>query len=359
MSLVPGLSGEQKQILQETWTLLYEQIDGKSGDLHKRWTDAVPAEKNADAATIGASIRQVLFDLAAFDDMDHTLLRFLRARKYNKVESVKMITNALVWRKKVDVRDIMRKGESGLEQRYVNAGMYFIWGHDHENRPIVYLNVGNFLPAATAEEQQQFTRYLIYQMEVARFFIGTKGVLGLGDLTQFGRKNIDMDFSRIFADMFQSYYPEILGKAVVIGTGLKMALFETFWAVAKFFLDPVVRAKISFQKPKDLPKLIDPVFIPKSLDGKFEEQKIRQQVPPAQPLPAVDLADLERRQVAAMAAFEAHASAVGDAQRDATKAELKKLWLEMVRTWPQNLYQRLGLIADDGEVNWSKVTATA
>ena len=357
MSLVPSLSAEQKEILSETWTLLYQQIDGKSGDLHKRWVESIPSQK--DDPHIANNIRYELFDLAAFDDMDHTLLRFLRARKYNKADAVKMITDALVWRRKVEIRDVMKNGEEGLDQKYVNAGMYFIWGHDHDNRPIVYLNVGNFLPAGTPEEQRQFTRYLIYQMEVARYFIGTQGVVGLADLSNFGRKNIDLDFSRIFANMFQSYYPEILGKGIVIGTGLKMALFETFWAVAKLFLDPVVRGKISFQKPKDLPKSINAAFIPKGLGGEFDEQKIRQSVPPAQPSPVVDVAALEARQMAAMAKFEGKAAAVGDVERDSIKAELRSLWLEMVKTRPQNLYQRLGLIADNGEVDWSKLAAAA
>ncbi|BFZ54682.1 hypothetical protein PYCC9005_001719 [Savitreella phatthalungensis] len=346
MSLA-DLTQEKKTILAEAWSLMQEQIAGQ--DLQKRFSEVAP-----DTSDALEGLRYELFDLASFDDMDQTMLRFLRARKFNKVEACKMLGNALIWRRKIGIRQMMAEGEEALDKRLVDAGMYFIWGHDKEDRPIVYLNVGNFLPSNSQEETVAFTRFLAYEMETARFFIGSKGVLALGDLTGFGRKNIDMDLSKVFADMFQNYYPEILGKAVVIGSGLKMALFEGVYNIAKFWLDPVVRNKISFSKPKELSKIIDTKFIPKSLDGTFDEHALRAQAPAATAPASVDSADLQRRQLAKLAEFEQVAATLEAPQRDQIKRELRSLWLETANSRPRNLYQRLGLISEDGKVDWTR-----
>lgn len=353
MSLVTTLSQEKLDILRQAWTKCFQQITSDTA-LIQRFKTNVPALSSAADAEISESILYELFDLAAFDDMDHTMLRFLRARKYNLDDSLKMLFDALLWRHQIDIRRIMEKGESDLPPRLVNAGMYFIWGQDLDGRPIIFLNVGNFLPTGNAKEIEEFKRYLIYQMETARFFIGSTGVMALADLSDFGRKNIDMEFSRIFAEMFQNYYPEILGKAVVVGGGLKMALFETVWSVVKFFLDVEVRKKISFQKAKGLDKLMKPEFIPKSLGGQFDEHKIRARAPTAvtPPQPA---ADLPSRQLAEIKVFKD--SAWGSEERSQSKLRLRELWLEMSKCRPQNLYEKLGLLKH-GNVDWATATKT-
>lgn len=354
MSLVATLNKEKTDILVSSWTQLFALIASDAA-LHERWKTVSPASSSSSSSagvSVADSILYELFDLAAYDDMDHTMLRFLRARKYNIPESLKMLTDALVWRKQIDIRRIMDSGEQALDSRLVNAGMYFIWGQDNDSRPIIFLNVGNFLPTKNAEEMERFKKYLVYQMETARFFIGSTGVMALADLSDFGRKNIDMEFSKVFAEMFQNYYPEILGRAVVVGGGLKMALFETVWGVAKYFLDVEVRKKISFHKAKELDKFIKPEFIPKSLGGKFDEAKIRSTAPPAVPPPS-KAADLESRQLAELKHFMT--CDFGSSQRDASKSQLRQLWLEMSRSRPQNLYERLGLLKA-GQVDWHTAT---
>lgn len=353
MSLLATLSQEKLDILKQAWTKCFEQISSDKA-LLQRFKTSIPSLSSSSDAEISDSILYELFDLAAFDDMDHTMLRFLRARKYNLDESLKMLYDALLWRKQIDIRKIMDHGESALAPRLVNAGMYFIWGQDLEGRPIIFLNVGNFLPTKSAQEIEEFKRYLVYQMETARFFIGSTGVMALADLSDFGRKNIDMEFSRIFAEMFQNYYPEILGKAVVVGSGLKMALFETVWGVTKFFLDVEVRKKISFQKAKGLDKLMRPEFIPKSLGGQFDEAKIRARAPGASPSPS-QATDLAGRQVAEMKVFRD--ASFNTEPRNSSKARLRDLWLEMSKCRPQNLYEKLGLLKD-GNVDWATATQT-
>lgn len=354
MSAVESLSEEKRQILKKAWEKCFYHLF-EDTTLITHWQTTIPDLTSSSPAECSQEMLYELFDLAAFDDMDVTMLRFLRARKYNVEDAIKMLTDALLWRRSIDIRKIMNAGEEALSPRLVNAGMYFIWGQDNTGRPIIFLNVGNFLPTKNEKEMDEFKRYLVYQMETARFFIGQTGVMALADLSDFGRKNIDMEFSKVFAQMFQNYYPEILGRAVVIGSGLKMALFETVWNVAKFLLDPEVRKKISFHKSKELTQFIKPEFIPKSLGGVFDEQKIRATAPPGRPAsaPADGGAGLKARQLEAMQAFRT--ADFGSSDREERKRTLRSLWLEMAASRPQNLYERLGLLKQ-GNVDWQTAT---
>jgi hypothetical protein len=192
MSLVAELSSEKLAILQEAWTKLFTRLTNDSTTL-SHWLTTFPDEASSTPDEASKHMLYELFDLAAFDDMDHTMLRYLRARKYNVDAALKMMIDTLIWRKTMDIRSIMQAGEEALQQRLVDASMYFIWGQDKQGRPIVFLNVGSFLPTHNQEEIDAFTRYLVYHMETARFFIGTKGVMALADLSDFGKKNIGKD----------------------------------------------------------------------------------------------------------------------------------------------------------------------
>lgn len=354
-SILQALSAEKIEILKKTWLELFTSIHSSEA-LHARWETSFKLSKEK----IPEAITFELFDLAAYDDMDTTLLRFLRARKYNIPETLKMLLEALHWRRQVNVRQIMQDGEEALKKELVDAQMYFIWGQDLTGRPIIFFNVGNFLPTKSAEDTELFKRYLIYNMETARFFVGDNGVMALADLSSFGRKNIDLDFSKVFAEMFQNYYPEILGRAVVVGSGLKMALFEGVWGIAKFFLDVEVRKKISFAKSKELKEYMEPRFIPKSLNGEFNESSIRASAPPhtgAAANAANSSGSLASRQQQLAKMDEFKGTVYGDAGRDAIKSDLRGLWLSMTSTRPPNLYQRLGLLKD-GQVDWTRARST-
>lgn len=338
------LTQEQKAILETTWKELFTRINTEQSN--EKWGDD-PIE----------AIQYEVFDLAAFDDMDRTLLRFLRARKFNVQETLKMFFDALLWRRRTNVAEIMNSGEKKLKQELVNAQMYFIWGVDTTSRPIIFFNTGNFIPTKTERDMDEYKRYLIYQMETARYFVGSKGVMVLADLSSFGRKNIDMEFSKLFADLFQSYYPETLGRAVVVGSGLKMALFEGVWSVGKYFLDVEVRKKVSFAKSKDVKNYMDAKYVPKSLGGEFDETEIRASAKSEDSGSPVD-PELRKRQVKLVQEFSQ--MSFSDPQRDAKKAELRASWLEMASHRPMNLYQRLGLLKD-GQVDWrvAKQTTTS
>lgn len=349
-----GLTAEKREILQKAWQRCFHHIYDDT-TLTTRWKTTLPALASSTAEECSQAMLYELFDIAAYDDMDVTMLRFLRARKFNVEETLKMLLEALIWRAQVDVRGIMQAGESALSPKLVEAGMYFIWGHDREDRPIVFFNIGNFIPPKSKADSEDFKKYLIYHMETARYFIGTTGIMALVDLSNFARKHIDLEFAKGFAEMFQSYYPEILGRALVVGGGFKMTMFETAWAVAKYFLDVEVRRKVSLHKAKDVPQFIDAQFVPTSMGGTFDEAKIRATVPSPRPAPPA-AGDLRTRQLAEMTRFRGIAFDEAG-ERGASKARLRSLWLEMAQARPQNLYERLGLLRD-GKIDWHVAQTT-
>lgn len=360
--MAADLTPERRDILRKAWEQLFYHIFEDTTTI-TNWQTTVPGLMNSTAPECSLAMLYELFDIAAYEDMDQTMLRFLRARKFNVTDALTMLNRALLWRAEVNVREIMQGGEAQLSPQLVEAGMYLIFGHDLERRPIVLFNIGNFIPPKTQADTQAFTRYLIYNMESARFFIGSTGIMALMDLSNFARKHIDLDFAKQFADMFQSYYPEILGRAIIVGSGLKMTLFETAWAVAKYFLDPDVRRKVSFHKAKDVPQFIAPPWIPQHLGGQFNEAEVKKKAPPPSattqqqkdPGHEVVAPDLKQRQLAEMQTFRT--APWGSPERESSKARLRDLWLEMADARPPNLHERLGILKH-GRVDWSSVASS-
>lgn len=63
------------------------------------------------------------------------------------------------------------------------------------------------------------------------------------DMTGFGLSNTDWDTATMAINVFQSYYPETLGHAIVWNAPM---VFSAVWKIVKPMLDPVVREKIAF-----------------------------------------------------------------------------------------------------------------
>ncbi|CAB44753.1 Sec14 cytosolic factor family protein [Schizosaccharomyces pombe] len=351
------IPADRKKIVQEGWSRLFSDIEQPS------YIQKFPSQE---------SLYVSFFEQCAFDDFDLTLLRFLKARKFVVTDSSDMLANAIVWRQQANLRSIMVRGENGLNQNFVKASMYFIWGQDKKGRAIVFLNLHNFIPPKNTKDMEELKALILYAMENARLFLDSeqnaaKGVLGLVDLTYFSRKNIDLDFARVFAETFQNYYPEILGQALIVGSGFRMALFEGVWSIGKYFLDPEVRSKVTFCKPAQVSGYVDSKYIPLSMHGQFDETKLYERAPPetAGIGKPENYEELDKEYVDAAKEFirltREWIYAAGKPQeaeieekRKAFKYECKKLWRKGVALRPPNIYQRLGLIDANGHVDWSK-----
>ncbi|QRW15846.1 ribosomal RNA small subunit methyltransferase mra1 [Rhizoctonia solani] len=187
---------------------------------------------------------------------DPTLLRFLRARKFDLVKSKEMIIACEEWRKKFGVDDIV-KNFHFKEKEQVNK-FYPQYYHkmDKDGRPVYIERLGSVnvteLAKVTTEERQlqnlvlEYERFLHERLpacsaaagapvETSCTILDLKGV-GIGSF--FSVKDYVMKASAIG----QNYYPETMGKFYIINTPF---MFSTVWNVIKPWLDPVTVAKIS------------------------------------------------------------------------------------------------------------------
>lgn len=73
---------------------------------------------------------------------DTTVLRFLRARKWNVEKAMEMLILALEWRITMGVDEVVREGEEALEAKYpgfleqLKNGKVIFRGHDRHGRPL-------------------------------------------------------------------------------------------------------------------------------------------------------------------------------------------------------------------------------
>jgi hypothetical protein len=195
-------------------------------------------------------------------DPDVTLLRFLRARKWNLTAALKMLFSTIEWRTSVGVFDLVRKGDAFIDERLLTSGKSFFHCVDKHGRTVIYVvarkhdkNGPNFA------ENQKFTVYL---MELARklMYPGTETVTLVFDLTGFTMANMDLGQIKFLVNCFQSFYPESLGKCYIVSAPW---IFWTAWKIIKPLLDPVVSSKVFFLKLEELPHHIDQHLIAKSV----------------------------------------------------------------------------------------------
>lgn len=75
---------------------------------------------------------------------DTTVLRFLRARKWNVEKAMEMLILALEWRITMGVDEVVQEGEEALEVKYpgfldqLKNGKVIFRGHDRQGRPLWY-----------------------------------------------------------------------------------------------------------------------------------------------------------------------------------------------------------------------------
>lgn len=75
--------------------------------------------------------------LVGHTDSDATLLRFLRARKWNMTAATAMLTATADWRAKSGIFNLVRAGEQGLNRKLLESGKTFFHGVDKDGHLIM------------------------------------------------------------------------------------------------------------------------------------------------------------------------------------------------------------------------------
>lgn len=216
------------------------------------WRVAAAAADDDETAT--KQPNEPKFDMEMLAD-DHSVARFLKARKGDLNAAHDMMLKALQWRAEFDggrgVKDVRKDEFTEL----LKTGQRRFYGHDKHGRPVVYVKVKlHFEPAILKE----LSYFMVWSME--HYLVEPQKanpdlqMFVVIDLEGIGLANLDLRTLPYMAEVFQNYYPECLGAALVVNAPW---IFWASWSLMKTLLDPVMAAKIVFGTPDDLATYVD------------------------------------------------------------------------------------------------------
>ncbi|KAK4274773.1 hypothetical protein QN277_017951 [Acacia crassicarpa] len=175
---------------------------------------------------------------------DDCLKRYLEARNWNVDKSKKMLEETLRWRstyKPEQIRwdEVAMEGETG---KLYKAGF-----HDRQGRRVLILRPG--MQNTSSVENQ--IRHLVYLLENATLDLpkGQEQMAWLIDFTGWSfSTSVPIKSARETTNILQNHYPERLAIAFLYNPP---RIFEAFWKIVKYFLDPKTFQKVKFVYPKN------------------------------------------------------------------------------------------------------------
>ncbi|EGW31944.1 phosphatidylinositol/phosphatidylcholine transfer protein Sec14p [Spathaspora passalidarum NRRL Y-27907] len=212
---------------------------------------------------------------------DASMLRFLRARKFDLEKSLEMFVNCEKWREEFGVNTILQ--DFHYQEKPIVASMYPQYYHktDKDGRPVYFEELGKvdlyqMLKITTQErmlknlvwEYESMVQYRLpacsrqagYLVETSCTILDLKGISVSSAYSVIG-------YVREASKIGQDYYPERMGKFYLINAPFG---FATAFKLFKPFLDPVTVSKIfilSSSYQKELLKQIPPQNLPTKFGG--------------------------------------------------------------------------------------------
>lgn len=202
---------------------------------------------------------------------DACLRRYLEARNWNVDKSKKMLEETLKWRSTYKPEEILwhqiaNEGETGK--------VYRANFQDRDGRTVLVLRPGK--QNTTSHDNQ--LRHLVYLIENAILNLpeSQEQMVWLIDFSGWSLTNsVPIKTARETANVLQNHYPERLAAAYLCDPP---RIFETFWKIVKFFLDPKTFQKVKFIYPKNKDSIeamhtsFDPEVLPIEFGGKSNVQ---------------------------------------------------------------------------------------
>uniref|UniRef100_A0A060SX04 ARAD1A00946p n=1 Tax=Blastobotrys adeninivorans TaxID=409370 RepID=A0A060SX04_BLAAD len=215
---------------------------------------------------------------------DATLLRFLRARKFDVAKAREMFEKCEKWRKEFGTDTVLEDFHYVEKSKVAQYYPQYYHKTDKDGRPVYFEELGkvkiNEMYKITTQERM--LRNLVWEYES---FVNhrlpacsrQKGELVETSCTILDLKGISLtsasqvySYVREASNIGQNYYPERMGKFYVINAPFG---FSTVFAMIKPFLDPVTVEKIHILGSRyqdELLKQIPAENLPKKFGGKSE-----------------------------------------------------------------------------------------
>lgn len=203
---------------------------------------------------------------------DQTLLRFLRARKFDLPKAKLMWANNEKWRKQFGADEIAANGFDYPEQsQVVKYYPQFYHKTDNDGRPVYIEQLGkldiNKLYAITTQDRQlkrlvsEYEKFLRDRLPASSKMMGhlVETSCTILDLNNAGISTFYKvkDYVRAASAIGQNNYPEVMGHMFIINAPY---LFSTVWSLIKPWLDEATVRKIHILGKNYKPELLQ--YIP-------------------------------------------------------------------------------------------------
>ncbi|KXJ91550.1 CRAL-TRIO domain-containing protein [Microdochium bolleyi] len=321
------------------------------------------------------AIRKAFWAAIKNDNPDSLVLRFLRARKWDVEKAVVMLVTMIEWRGLQNIDSIVVRGgegvglkekrnddEEGLLLQY-RLGKSFVRGLDNHGRP-VYI-VKPRLHSQKTQTERAMELYVLHTIESIRMLVKDPYDTSclIFDLTGFGLRNMDFPTVKFLIHVFEARYPETLGVVLIHNAPW---VFQGIWRILRGWLDPVVAAKIHFtSKPADLAAFIPRANLMTEYGG--DDDYTYSYIEPRQGendamQDAEAIARLTKEREAIIADYErATVEPVSAQDRYDERSRLAdklaaNYWQLDPHVRSRNIYDRLGILSETGEVNFAPKT---
>merc|ERR1712142_1456644 len=125
-------------------------------------------------------------------------------------ETVDMIEKTFRWRKEFGANEIRKES---LNQKLVNGPMFVREEKDKDGFKVLVFCLRKHVKVA--DEVEEMKKVFVSFLEEMRQDDVTQRVTLVFDCSGAGLKNVDMDLVKFLINVFQNYYPNMLGKILV------------------------------------------------------------------------------------------------------------------------------------------------
>ncbi|XP_037459456.1 phosphatidylinositol transfer protein 3-like [Triticum dicoccoides] len=202
---------------------------------------------------------------------DATIRRFLRARNWSMEQATKGLKETVKWRRdyRPDAISWDDVAEMENEVRRTHVADYL----DKNGRSVLVSNV----PMKSKVSAKEQIKHLVYLLE---YFATNSAdeqddfVVWLTDFRGWSISSTPLSITRESIHIIQNYYPGVIGVAIPFDPP---RIFESFWKIAKNFVQADMKEKVKFvyaNKPESLKTIAD-IFDLDTLESSFGGRSAR------------------------------------------------------------------------------------